>query len=228
MAMLEERVCGLEDRVGVMRRLMMRMAWEIEALRGELSDDGQAAMAATDVMLPTQEATAEANGMVTGSGQHARAAAKRSQSESSTSQRIPLFRFTVVQNSMVDGVATKLDTRQALEAENRQATQATAQGQAEGRFMIRDGQRHPINLRNGLPSAGRTGREGSIPCELWSTSTGTYKAGETHGEANGLRKSDCGAHQPEHITRVKLMAKPMDCGKLVPYRVEQLSLGRAG
>eukprot|EP00978_Attheya_sp_CCMP212_P005579 scaffold12512_cov48-Attheya_sp.AAC.6 len=116
MTMLEERVCGLEDRVGVMRRLMMGMAWEIEALlRGELSYEGHAAMAATDVMLPTQEATAESNGMVTGSGQHARAAAKRSQSESSNSQQIPLFRFAVVQNSMVDGVATKLDARQALE-----------------------------------------------------------------------------------------------------------------
>eukprot|EP00978_Attheya_sp_CCMP212_P049697 scaffold698237_cov79-Attheya_sp.AAC.1 len=103
----------------------MGMAREIEALRGELGYEGQGLMAATDVMLPTQEATAEANGMGTGGGQHARAAAKRSQSESSNLQRIPLFRFTVVQNSMLDGVATKLDARQALEAEIRQATQAT-------------------------------------------------------------------------------------------------------
>eukprot|EP00978_Attheya_sp_CCMP212_P009505 scaffold22459_cov54-Attheya_sp.AAC.8 len=47
-----------------------------------------------------------------------------------------------------DGVATKLDARQALEAIIRKATQATAQGQAEGRFLIRNGQRHPINQRH--------------------------------------------------------------------------------
>eukprot|EP00978_Attheya_sp_CCMP212_P010195 scaffold24472_cov76-Attheya_sp.AAC.5 len=76
MTMLEERVCGLEDHVGVMRRLMMGMALEIEALRGELGYEGQGLMAATDVMLPTQEATAEANGMGMGIGQMVRAAAK--------------------------------------------------------------------------------------------------------------------------------------------------------
>eukprot|EP00978_Attheya_sp_CCMP212_P002309 scaffold4771_cov33-Attheya_sp.AAC.1 len=95
MTMLEERVCGLEDRVGVMRRLIMGMAREIEALRGELGYEGQGLMAATDVMLPMQEATAEANRTGMGIGQQMRAAVKRSRSESSNSQRIPLFRFTV-------------------------------------------------------------------------------------------------------------------------------------
>eukprot|EP00978_Attheya_sp_CCMP212_P033528 scaffold135609_cov33-Attheya_sp.AAC.5 len=116
----------------------MGMAREVEALRGELGYEGQGLMAATDVMRPTQMATAETDGMVTGIGQRAMAGAKRSQSESSNSQRIPLFRFTVMQNSMVDEVAAKLDVRQALEAEIRWATQATAQGQAESRFMMRD------------------------------------------------------------------------------------------
>eukprot|EP00978_Attheya_sp_CCMP212_P021503 scaffold62849_cov42-Attheya_sp.AAC.4 len=219
MTTLEERVCGLEDRGGVMRRLMMGMAREIEALRGDIGYEGQGLMAATDVMLPTQEATAEANGLGMGIGQQVRAAAKRSRSESSNSQRIPLFRFRVVQNSIADGVATQLDARQALEAEIFQAMQATAQGQAEGRFMIRDGQRHPINPRNGFVSDWPVGLSGCFLCgddhRFEHCSWRDEQGGKARFHAN------FGAHRPEHIKRVKLMAKPTDCGKRTVERIDR-------
>eukprot|EP00978_Attheya_sp_CCMP212_P025738 scaffold83340_cov55-Attheya_sp.AAC.2 len=202
MTTLEERVCGLEDRVGVMRRLIMGMAREIEALRGELGYEGQGLMAVTDVMLPTQEATAEANGMGMGIGQQVRAAAKRSQSESSNSERIPLFRFTV-----------------ALEAEIRQATQATAQGQAEGRFMIRDGQRHPINLRNGFVLDWPVGHSGCFLCGDDHRFEHCSRRNEQGGKA--CFHANFGAHRPEHIKRVKLMAKPTDCGKRAVERINR-------
>eukprot|EP00978_Attheya_sp_CCMP212_P024737 scaffold78230_cov61-Attheya_sp.AAC.8 len=161
MTTLEERIYGLEDRVVVMRRLMMGMAREVETLHGDLSYEGQGTMAVTtDVILPTQETTAESDRVNADGGQHARAATKRSQNESSNPQRIPLFRFTVVQSPASNVVAIKLDARQLLEAEIHKATQETAQGQAEGRFVIRDGRRHPINKRNGFVSDSPMGHSG--------------------------------------------------------------------
>eukprot|EP00978_Attheya_sp_CCMP212_P033294 scaffold133765_cov60-Attheya_sp.AAC.8 len=219
MTTLEERVCGLEDRVGVMRRLIMGMAREIKVLWGELGYEGQGLMAATDVMLPTQEATAEANRTGMGIGQQMRVAAKRSRSESSNSQWIPLFRFTVVQDSIADGVATQLDARQALEAEIRQAAQGTAQGQAEGRFIIRDGRRHPINPRNGFVSDWPVGHSGCFLCgddhSFEHCSRRNKKGGKARFHAN------FGAHRPEHIKRGKLMTKPTDCGERAVERTDR-------
>eukprot|EP00978_Attheya_sp_CCMP212_P002112 scaffold4357_cov59-Attheya_sp.AAC.2 len=215
MMTLEERVYGLEDRVVVMRRLMMGMAREIEALvRGELGYEGQDMMVVTDVMLPTQEATAEADGVSAGGGQHARAAAKQSQSESSNPQQIPLFRFTMVQSSTSDGVATKLDVRQALEAEICKATQETAQGQTEGRFIIRNGQRHPINKRNGFVSDWPMGH--SSGCFLCGDDH-TFEHCSRRNEQGGKARfhANFGAHRPEHTKRVKLMAELTDCRKRI-------------
>eukprot|EP00978_Attheya_sp_CCMP212_P043339 scaffold280983_cov71-Attheya_sp.AAC.1 len=160
---------------------------------------------------PTQGATAEANGMATCGGQHARVAAKRSHSESSNS--------TVVQNSMVDGVATKLDARQALEAEIRQAMQATAQGQAEGRFMIRDGQRHLINPRNRFVSDWPVGHSGCFLCGDDHRFEHCSRRDEQGGKARF--HANFGAHRPEHIKRVKLLAKPTDCGKRTMERIDR-------
>eukprot|EP00978_Attheya_sp_CCMP212_P002623 scaffold5333_cov49-Attheya_sp.AAC.4 len=133
MVTLEERVCGLEDRVVVMRRLIMGMAQEIETLRGELGHEGQSTMAVTEAMLPTQETTAESDRLAADVGQHVSAGAKRSHNKSSNPQHIPLFRFTVVHIPASNVVATKLDARQlVLEAEIQKATQESTQGQAEG------------------------------------------------------------------------------------------------
>eukprot|EP00978_Attheya_sp_CCMP212_P029005 scaffold101563_cov34-Attheya_sp.AAC.2 len=214
MTTLEERVCGLEDRVVVMCRLMMGMARDIEALRGEeLGYEGQGTMAVTDVMLPTQEATAEADGVSADGGQHGRVAAKQSQSKSSNPQRIPLFPFTVVQSSASDVVATKLDARQLLEAEIRKATQETAQGQAEGRFVIRNGHRHPINKCNGFVSDWPMGQSGCFLCRDDYRFEHCSRWNEQGGKARF--HANFGVHRPEHTKQVKLMAELTDCGKRI-------------
>eukprot|EP00978_Attheya_sp_CCMP212_P047993 scaffold458133_cov71-Attheya_sp.AAC.3 len=76
--------------------------------------------------------------------------------------------------------------------------------------MIRDGQRHPINPRNRfLVSDWPVGHSG-----------GCFLCGDDHRFEHCSRRDEqggkarfhasFGAHRPEHIKRVKLMAKPTD------------------
>eukprot|EP00978_Attheya_sp_CCMP212_P037367 scaffold175527_cov64-Attheya_sp.AAC.4 len=171
MATLEKHVGGLEDRVVVMQRLIMGMAQEIETLRGELGHEGQSTMAVTELVLPTQGTTAGLDRLAADGERHGRA-----DKEASTAS---------------SRVTTKLDASQLLEAEIQKAMQETAQGQAEGRFVLRDGRRHPINKRDGLVSD-------------WPNEQG----GKARFYAN------FGAHRPEH-KQVKRMTEPTDCGKQI-------------
>eukprot|EP00978_Attheya_sp_CCMP212_P043834 scaffold293043_cov71-Attheya_sp.AAC.5 len=205
MATLEEHICGLKDRLGVMQRLILGMAQEIDTLSEELGHEGQNTMAVTELTLPIQETGLESDRLASDDEQQSGASSKRLQNESSNQQRIPLFRFTVMHSQAPTVVATRLDAKQLLEAEIQKATQESAQGQAEGRFVIRNGCRYPINKRNGFVSDWSMGHSGCFLCE-------NDHRFEYCNQRND--QGNFGVHRPEY-KRVKRMEEPTDCVKQI-------------
>eukprot|EP00978_Attheya_sp_CCMP212_P023734 scaffold73240_cov61-Attheya_sp.AAC.2 len=178
-------------------------------------------MVVTDMMLPTQEATAEANGMGMGIGQQVRAAVKRSRSESSNSQRadtsVSVHGGTRLNNSgwSVDTAGCEAGTR------GRNSSGDAGDCARASRRSIYDkrGERHPINPRNGFVSDWPVGHSGCFLCGDDHRFEHCSRQNEQGGKA--CFHANFGAHRPEHIKRVKLMAKPTDCGKRMVERIDR-------
>eukprot|EP00978_Attheya_sp_CCMP212_P001274 scaffold2630_cov72-Attheya_sp.AAC.4 len=188
------------------------MAQDIDTLSGELGHEDQNTMAVTELTLPTQEMGSELDQLGSDDEQQSSASSKRSQNESSNQQRIPLFRFTVMHSQAPNVVVTRLNAKQLLEAEIQKATQESTQGQAEGRFVIRNGRRYPINKGNGFVSDWPMGHSGCFLCGDDHRFEYCNWRNEQGGEARF--HAHFGAHRPEH-KRVKRMEEPTDCVKRI-------------
>eukprot|EP00978_Attheya_sp_CCMP212_P006583 scaffold15278_cov37-Attheya_sp.AAC.5 len=169
-------------------------------------------MAVTELTLSTLETGSDSDRLGSGDEQQSSASSKRARSESSYQQRIPMFRLTVTHSQPLNVVATRLDTKQLMEAEIQRATQDAARGQAEGRFVINNGRRYPINKRNGFVSDWPMGHSG----RFLRGEDHRFKYCSRRNEQGGKARfhSNFGAHRPEH-KRVRRMEERADCVKRV-------------
>eukprot|EP00978_Attheya_sp_CCMP212_P003913 scaffold8358_cov70-Attheya_sp.AAC.1 len=203
MATLEERRCGLKDRVGMIQRLIWRMAEEIDTLSEELGHEGQNTMDVTELTLPTQETGSESDRLASDDEQQSAYTLVSIHGDAQSS---------TMHSQAPTVVATRLDAKQLLEVEIQKATQESAQGQAEGRFVIRNGRRFLINKWNGFVSDWPMGHSGCFLCGDDQRFEYCNRRNEQGGKARFY--ANFGAHCPEY-KQDKRMEEPTDCVKQI-------------